>query len=134
MPPKFNHITSGKAPSTQRTKAAKGDDIALARAYLNKADQAKSKGIEFSISLTSFKNMLKSKKCYFTGLPLAAETFSIDRIDNSKGYVAGNVVACHLNFNSLKAMIENPTTQLSIDNVAKAMVKLAGRINKGETK
>jgi len=132
MPPKFTHITSGKAPSTQRTKAAKGDDIALARAYLNKADQAKGKGIEFTISLTSFKNMLKSRKCFFTGLPLTAETFSIDRIDNSKGYIAGNVAAVHLNFNQMKAMIENPTSKLSIDNVTKAMVKLSGRINKGE--
>lgn len=129
---KFSHITSGKTPSSNRTKAAKGDDIALARAYLNKADQAKAKGIEFSISLTSFKNMLKARKCFFTGLPLTAETFSIDRIDNTKGYVAGNVASCHLNFNSLKAMIENPTTQLNIDNVTKAMVKLSKRVNKGD--
>ena len=45
-------------------------DILLAKRYITKADLAKAGGVEFSLSLTSFKNLMKAKKCYYTGVEL----------------------------------------------------------------
>lgn len=102
-------------------------DIEIATKYLNKAQHAKDKGIEFTLNFTSFKNVYRAKKCYYTGLPLTDRTRSIDRIDNSIGYVKGNVVACNRDFNTFKGHIENPQNGLNMDNVIKGMSKWKSR-------
>ena len=127
MPPKFDMIK-------KTTRRHSGDDLAVARAYVSKAASSRDRGIEFSISFTSFKNMCRARKCYFTGLELTADTFTIDRVDASKGYITGNVVACHKDFNNLKSMIENPTVALGLEKALKGLNKTKKHIikNKGE--
>jgi len=97
-------------------------DLMAANKYLAKCQNAKSKGHEFSISFTSMKNMLRAKKCYYTGLPLTLDTVTIDRIDNSRGYCVGNVVSCHTSVNSLKGLIENGNNLIGVKEV-KMMIK-----------
>jgi len=98
-------------------------DLTLAKWYVSKADQSASRGIEFDLGLLAFRNIAKSKKCYYTALPLCRDTLTIDRIDNTLGYVSGNVVACHKAFNQLKSMVENPVNKLTKNNVIKAFNK-----------
>ena len=77
----------------------------IARKYLSLRDSAQKRGHDFNLSLTSVRNLLNSKKCAFTGQPLNSKTLTVDRIDASKGYVKGNVVACHKLFNIKKGAL-----------------------------
>jgi len=98
-------------------------DIKIAQWYVSKHQSAQTRGIEFSMSITALRNMAISTKCYFTGLPLCDKTRTIDRVDNTKGYVKGNVVACHASFNNLKALIENPINALDMNTCIKGLTK-----------
>lgn len=107
-----------------KTGTRKVTDDKIVQVYTRKRDNAKDKGIEFTLSLSSIRNLLRAKRCHFSGLPLTETSFSIDRIDNSKGYIKGNVAACHCTFNMLKGQIENPLNDLTFDAVLKGMKKI----------
>jgi len=88
----------------------------VAKRFLSKKSDAERRGIEFTLSLRSIENLLSAKHCYYTGFLLTENSDSqghqvatgrtIDRIDSSKGYIKGNVVACCYAANQLKAMVE----------------------------
>lgn len=92
-------------------------DLYAAKHLVWKAENAKKRGIEFSLTHTGMKNLLGAKRCYYTGIPLTKSTgkeaelqlsdFTIDRIDGSKGYVKGNVVACCHAANQMKNQFES---------------------------
>ena len=93
-------------------------DKALVEYYYRIMCSAKSRGIEFELPLQSLRNIMRAKKCYFTGQELTKRTKSIDRIDNTKGYVKGNVVACHVKFNNKKGNL----TPKEIEQLYKGVV------------
>lgn len=79
-------------------------DIEVAKKYAAVQQSAKTRGLVFDISFAEFKKIYNTKKCYYTGKRLMhGANFSFDRVDNSKGYVSGNIVACDITFNHLKA-------------------------------
>lgn len=90
------------------------EDEQVINKWISKKGNAHSRGIEFSLTFQSMKNLLSSKKCYYTGVPISSvanpqkgiHKLSIDRIDSTKGYVAGNVVACSEEVNNIKSAIE----------------------------
>ncbi|PHR99231.1 MAG: hypothetical protein COA78_25140 [Blastopirellula sp.] len=97
-------------------------DIDIARKYTAKFDNASHNGIYFDLSLTSYKNMCRAKKCKLTGITLTdksgpnlkASDRTIDRIDATKGYVEGNCMAvCH-RANQFKADFENGNRTLDV--------------------
>jgi hypothetical protein len=94
-------------------------DLRVAKKYVSLQQSAKKRGKDFDLSLTSLKNLLKAKKCYYTGVPLTHATRSIDRVDNTKGYIKGNVVACHTNINQLKGNLEMDTIIKIADKLKK---------------
>ncbi len=110
------------------------NDLDLAKKYIQKSKNAKSRNIEFSISLVIFRNMMKSKKCYFTGLDLNDKTRTIDRVDNKLGYVTGNVRSCHEDFNRLKGTIEDPSSKLTFELCIKGLKKATIDIGKNKVK
>ena len=73
---------------------------------------AKQRNISFSISIEYAWNLFltQEKKCALTNLPISfwtnaterQATASLDRIDNSKGYVEGNVQWVHKKINQIK--------------------------------
>lgn len=82
-------------------------DRKVARKFLDIEKSAQERGITFNMSLKKVRSLLNTKKCYFTGRPLNnvnhhADQLTFDRIDNSKGYIDSNVVACSYAFNLLK--------------------------------
>jgi len=77
-------------------------DIDVAYKFIALKQSAKSRNIEFNLSLTSVKNLMKAKRCHYTRKELSNNNRSIDRIDNSKGYVKGNVCACTVDINGRK--------------------------------
>ena len=103
------------------------DDIKIAQRYVSKAQRAKAKGIPFELSFTAFKNMMRAKYCFYSGVELtepdssilSATARTIDRIDNSKGYVSGNVCACSNAANNFKSLLEGPDFALDKKTIVK---------------
>jgi hypothetical protein len=104
-------------------------DIHIAKAYLQKNQSAASRGIEFKLSFAEFKSLISSRNCFYTGVKLRESTFSIDRIDSSKGYTVENCVACLKSLNSLKGMIEDPSNELTIEVVLNSLLIAQERID-----
>ena len=80
------------------------EDITVAKKLVMLNQSANKRGIEFGLSFATVKRLLSRKTCYYTGVPFTeANPRSIDRVDNDKGYVDGNVVACTVAVNQLKS-------------------------------
>lgn len=93
-------------------------DNATAVRYIQIRDRCRSKGIKFDLTLVQIKNMLRAKKCQLSGMPINGLP-SIDRLDPSKGYVTGNVVAADRGFNSRKGDL----TPAEIESLYKVLKK-----------
>ena len=106
------------------------NEASIATWYLAKKQSANDRNIEFNLSLMSFINMAKAKRCYYTGVTLTIGNRTIDRIDASKGYIPGNVVACCKTFNQFKGVIENSINSLDLNTAIKGLVKAKIRIDK----
>ena len=82
------------------------NDIDVVKKYQSIISSAKSRDFAFDITFAEFKKVYNTKKCFYTGKRLVhGHNFSIDRVDNSKGYISGNIVACDERFNQLKAAL-----------------------------
>jgi len=102
-------------------------DLEVAKKYLTKSNNARRRGIDFKLSFSEYRSLLRKKKCGLTGLKFTWEDGgkdhkwptqrTIDRIDNTKGYTKGNVmVVCHC-VNQFKASWEDPDSPLTLDLV-----------------
>lgn len=107
-------------------------DITIAKKYINKVKNAKKDKIEFSLSLLQFAALMKETRCAYTGIELTYQKdhipqptdITIDRIDNTKGYVKGNVTAVCFAANNIKSFWENPSKLLTYDHVKKMIRRL----------
>ena len=71
--------------------------------YHNKKTNALNRKLDFSLSFETFKSLMSQKECFYTKQKYSfSDDISIDRLDNYKGYVEGNVVSCHVSINQLK--------------------------------
>ena len=82
-------------------------DLKVANKLIALRNSAKSRGIDFDLSFNKVKKILLAKRCYFTGVLLSdnpddSNYVSFDRVDNNRGYVDDNVVACSKAFNQRK--------------------------------
>ena len=107
-------------------------DLEIAKKYISKINNAEEKGHEFSLTLPEFTKLMRRKTCFFTRVVIndklhqTGNARTLDRLDNSKGYVTGNVVACTFYFNRLKAVFENPTSDLKPKQLIRGLQKLKG--------
>lgn len=112
-------------------------DVCLARLYINKAQSAADLGHEFSISFSEYKRLMCRKTCTYSGLRFRNKGFSsrsLDRIDNSKGYISGNVAAVCVGINSIKSQWENPIVDIDEVSMMKVLISLKKiRNKKGES-
>lgn len=114
-------------------------DVYVAKKYLLKMENARNSGHEFSLSLFEFKKIVSRKNCFYTGIkmnkPIGKNSkcwndLTLDRVDNKKGYVSGNVVACIHSANAIKAIWENPDFDISAEMVQMIVNKSLKMINK----
>lgn len=98
------------------TMSSSDFDLYVCKKLVAKERNARERGIEFGMTFSAMRNILRAKRCFYTGieiiLPLGedhlkANSLTLDRIDSSKGYVSGNVVACSNEFNNLKARVDS---------------------------
>lgn len=106
------------------------DEFLLARKFVTKHNNAKAKGIKFTMTIQSLRNLLRATKCYYTGIPLTKENFTIDRVDSAKGYEKGNVVACCEQYNMWKGTLENPTNSLDMELCFQTLLKTRKRLGR----
>jgi hypothetical protein len=95
-----------KGENHHKYKGYKG----LSGVYLARIEnQAKERGYEYSVKPEYLWSLFEeqSKSCYLTNLPISFSdnSASLDRIDNSRGYVCGNVAWCHKEINKMKGTL-----------------------------
>lgn len=96
----------------------------LASKYLNIRRSAEGRGLEFNLTIADIRKLLKAKKCAYTKIDLVyapsgeqtppPNALTFDRVDASKGYVKGNVVACCQAMNQFKGVVERGMSQHNI--------------------
>ena len=86
-------------------------DTLVALKYLGKKRNALSRGIEFKLTLADMARIMRSKRCFYSNVPLTIDgvnKLTVDRIDASIGYTKDNSVACSKQVNDLKnKLLEN---------------------------
>jgi len=112
-------------------------DVDIATRYVEKAENAKLKGYVFELTFSEYKRLTSTKRCAYTGeifsdyvdgIPVDKfRARTLDRIDNTKGYVKGNVVACIYGINSLKSNIENNDHGLTLEMLEKFVKEIKKR-------
>jgi len=56
---------------------------------------AKRRGLEWGLDLSQYSSLSDGASCYYCSGPIGRHGVGLDRIDNSKGYIQGNVIpAC----------------------------------------
>jgi len=81
-------------------------DKQLVKRFNATVQSAKHRNIDFDMSLKELRRLMNRKTCHFTKVKFKPEgqlKMSLDRLDNTKGYIDGNVVACTVAINGLKA-------------------------------
>lgn len=136
--PKPTQNPSGQVPgvNTSRvnddTEIDRNDpfDVQVARKLVQLYTSARKRNLEFSLTHEDVSKLLLAKTCYFTDVVLENQGLlqrTIDRLDNTKGYVPGNVVACSYQANQLKSyLFESKQSELYMtpEMVLKFMYKI----------
>jgi len=107
-------------------------DIDVCKKLLQISKSAGQRNIEFGLTFTAVKNIMRAKKCYFTGEPIFrtvddqhVSKMTIDRLDPDKGYVVGNCVASSYHANRLKSLFER---ELSEEMTSKEKQKMLAKM------
>ena len=133
--PKHNPIENN-CTSTISGKCTVSDKPSL-ESVLSKRLQilksAKNRGLEFNLTDTNVRKLLNTKVCYYTGVafnenndPLNIRTF--ERVDDTRGYVQGNVVVVTLRANRIKNLLIEQDNDLNIG--IEQFIKMAEQIKK----
>lgn len=84
-------------------------DAYVANKYYAKFKNATQRGIEFDLSFTDMKKLLKKSHCEYTGVLLDTNDDklrpSVERIDENLGYVKGNVALVSVHANNFKSRV-----------------------------
>ena len=96
-------------------------DVEVAKKLVNIHSSAQSRNLEFNLTFECVKKLLEYTTCFYTNVTFTEDgpnARSFDRVDNEKGHVVGNVVACTVDINGKK-------NNLSIDEIVCLYKKLA---------
>lgn len=94
--------------------------IKIAECYVNKAKNAKLRSIKFDMSLLTFSNIKNQSVCAYSGLPFDDTehgSLSLERIDNSIGYIDGNVIPVRREYNTLRGDLTSETIDKRIAHI-----------------
>ena len=108
--------------------------------YANKVQSCGQRGISFNLTFTQVKNMLRAKRCQYTGVTLTKSNSStqkptdvtIERINPKKPYETGNVCAVSYAANQAKANFDRVYGSESAKMLSMISKSITKRTNKGE--
>jgi len=95
-------------------------DVEVAKKLVNIHSSAQSRNLDFDLTFEYVKKLLEYSTCFYTNVTFTEDgpnARSFDRVDNDKGYVIGNVVACTTDINGKK-------NNLTIDEIVCLYKKL----------
>jgi len=101
-------------------------DVEVAKKLVNIHSSAQSRNLDFDLTFEYVKKLLEYSTCFYTNVTFTEDgpnARSFDRVDNDKGYVIGNVVACTTDINGKK-------NNLTIDEIVCLYKKLGNLKNK----
>ena len=101
-------------------------DVEVARKLVNIHSSAQSRNLDFDLTFEYVKKLLEYSTCFYTNVTFTEDgpnARSFDRVDNDRGYVIGNVVACTTDINGKK-------NNLTIDEIVCLYKKLGNLKNK----
>lgn len=105
----------------------------LSAKYIQMKLSSKKRGIDFTLTISQLRNLLKRKQCYYSGIRFDDKhTLTIDRLDNTKGYCKDNVVVCSSIINKIKeSVMENKrvTDTMNQKQIEKMLLKFI-KVNK----
>ena len=81
-------------------------DYKICKKLVQLKQSAVSRNLEFDLSFRTVKRLLIQKKCFYTKknfTSVGSTARTIDRVDSTKGYIEGNVVACTYDINLKKS-------------------------------
>ena len=110
-----------EAKSTRENSYELQKDVEVAKKLVNIHSSAQSRSLEFNLTFEYVKKLLEYNTCYYTNVIFTEDggsARSFDRVDNDKGYVIGNVVACTIDINGKK-------NNLTLDEIVCLYKKLA---------
>ena len=81
--------------------------------YTTSKNKAKYNNVEWDLSLEEYSE-LRNKSCHYCAGPLPQSSRGLDRLDNSKGYIKGNVVPCCYGCNNLKSDVLSEKETLEV--------------------
>ncbi|AFU63968.1 Srd anti-sigma factor [Salmonella phage STML-198] len=100
-------------------------EIVIAQRLVHTYKSASSRSKEFNLSLKYLMNIMEQDTCAYSGekfkKELGPDQMTLERFDNNKGYVEGNVIPVKMKYNKLRANFE-------IDDLIKKQEELAARI------
>ena len=101
-------------------------DVEVAKKLVNIHSSAQSRNLDFDLTFEYVKKLLEYSTCFYTKVTFTEDgpnARSFDRVDNDRGYVIGNVVACTTDINGKK-------NNLTIDEIICLYKKLGNLKNK----
>jgi hypothetical protein len=108
-------------PEPKKENKPSLSDVEVAKKLVNIHSSAQNRSLEFNLTFECVKKLLEYTTCYYTNVQFTEDgpsARSFDRVDNEKGYVVGNVVACTVDINGKK-------NNLSIEEIVCLYKKLA---------
>jgi hypothetical protein len=103
------------------------------------SQSAQDRKLEFNLKFETVKSLMNYNNCYYTERSFGEEGSlygrSFDRVDSSKGYVEGNVVACTIDINQKKSNLSLEEiiclyNKLTIYSIQKEIVEKPNKIRK----
>ena len=101
-------------------------DVEVAKKLVNIHSSAQSMNLDLDLTFEYVKKLLEYSTCFYTNVTFTEDgpnARSFDRVDNDRGYVIGNVVACTTDINGKK-------NNLTIDEIICLYKKLGNLKNK----
>lgn len=87
------------------------NNTAIAKCFVEKSATSNARKKKFDMSFLTFANLKRQTHCAYSGVEFNASNnhFTFERIDNSIGYVDGNVIAVESRYNHARGNFENST-------------------------
>ena len=116
------------------------NDEEIAKMYLAKIQSSKDRKVDFELPFNEYKRLINTKFCGYTGIEFCDyennipkdrnRGRTIDRLDNTKGYISGNCVAVCNAANHIKSLWEDPQNPIT----EKLTTKILANINRRKQK
>lgn len=113
-----------KYPKDLSLLSANDFDFYLEMKLISQKLSARSRNIACTLTKGHLKKLLLRKTCYYTGVSLNSDNFSIDRLDSSEGYTNKNTVACTIEANALKNELFECTSKYFPTSFLEKMIRL----------